>query len=72
MAGFIRKIAQGAHRRGGSGTMIAPSLLMTLVEASRFRASSRRALFDRRSKVGRGRAEERQDLERQDFQLRAA
>jgi len=65
MAGFTRSIAQSAHRRGG--TMIAPSLLMTLVEASRFRASSRRVLFGRRSVQDR-----RADKERQDLQLRAA
>jgi hypothetical protein len=70
MAGFTRRIAQGAHRRGG--TMIAPSLLMTLVEASRFRASSRRVLLCRRSVADRRQPEEHQALERQDLQLRAA
>jgi hypothetical protein len=70
MAGFTRKVAHSAHRRGG--TMIAPSLLMTLVEASRFRASSRRVLFCHRSSADRRQPEERRDLERQKLQLRAA
>ena len=70
MAHLSRMIARGAHRRGG--TMIAPSLLMTLVEASRFRESSRRPPLSRRASEDFRHGTGRLALDLQDFKLRVA